>query len=119
MSNTSVTTSKPNTTATNEELPYAPRSPTPEEGELVEHPDATVTTVISHDPYITETLVVTDINGEPVLDAGVVSPSPIPIRLRASAAAFAPTLPLDIPRSISPRTDAQHIAQRTGKAPIL
>jgi hypothetical protein len=104
MSNTTITTSKPVASPTNEELPYAPRSPSPEEGELVEHPGSTVTTVISHNLYITETLTVTDINGNPVLDEDPATPAPIPIRLRASAAAFAPNPPLDIPRSISPRT---------------
>jgi hypothetical protein len=104
MSNNAVTTSKPTVGPTNEEPPYAPRSPTPEEGELVEHPDATVTTVISHDPYVTETLFVADINGNPVSLQDPVTPAPIPIRLRASATAFEPPPPLDIPRSISPRT---------------
>jgi hypothetical protein len=104
MSNTSIATSKSVTTAANEEFAYAPRSPTPEEGELVEHPGTTVSTVISHDPLITETLVVVDIDGEPIPNEDLATPAPIPIRLRASAAAFAPTPPLDIPRSISPRT---------------
>jgi hypothetical protein len=104
MANTTTTTSKPTIAATNEELPYTPRSPTPEEGELVEHSDAAITTIISHDPYITETLTITDINSNPVLDEDPATSAPIPIRLRASAITFAPTPPLDIPRSISPRT---------------
>jgi hypothetical protein len=99
------TSQKPTTpNPTNEPLPYAPRSPSPEEGELVEHPGYTHSTVISHDPFITEDITVADINGNPLPDAFPPTPAPIPIRLRASATAFLPSPPLDIPRSISPRT---------------
>jgi hypothetical protein len=89
---------------TNEPLPYAPRSPSPEEGELVEHPGYTHSTIISHNPFITEDITVTNINGNPLPDAFPLTPAPIPIRLRASATAFLPSPPLNIPRSISPHT---------------
>jgi hypothetical protein len=99
------TSNKPTTpNPTNEELPYAPRLPTPEEGELVEHSGLSYTTVISHDPYITKSLTIADINGNPLSEAVPSTPAPIPIRLRASATAFLPSSPLDIPQSISPCT---------------
>jgi hypothetical protein len=95
---------KPTTNPTNEPLPYAPRSPSPEDGELVERPGYTLTTIISHDPLITEDLIVTDINGNPLSDSPPSTPAPVPVRLRAAATAFLPSPPLDIPRSISPHT---------------
>jgi hypothetical protein len=108
------TSSKPTTpNPTNEPLPYAPRSPSPEEGELVKHPGYTHSTVISHDPLITEDITVADINGNPFPDVFPLTPTPIPIRLRASATAFFPSPPLNIPRSISPRTATALISHPT------
>jgi hypothetical protein len=80
---------------------YAPRSPTPEEGEIIDSKDYTYEVVIAHDPRIVETITITD----PAIPVEApATPAPIPIRLRPSAPSFQPTPPLDIPRSISPRT---------------
>jgi hypothetical protein len=100
MSNSNQSTSN----LTNNELPYAPRSPSPEEGEIIDSKEYAYEAVISHDPLITEVITITDVTSAPFPNEVPTTPAPIPIRLRASAPSFQPTPPLDIPRSISPRT---------------
>jgi polyhydroxyalkanoate synthesis regulator phasin len=93
-----------------QELQYVPRSPTPEdspeEGELVEHPGVTYTTVISHDPHITEAITVATID-DPLPEA--VHVAPLPVRLHTRAQTGLPSPPIDIPRTISPQSAANII----------